>query len=111
MRNVFCSCLSAAVIATGLLTVSPMTANAGQKCRPDGHLHYGASDSMPTRMAARRSAIEAWGSFVALEYGRSWANFRNARLKVMSCQTDEAGWSCNVEANPCRANRIRSVRK
>ena len=110
MRFVF-GCLSAAVVAAAVLTVSPATADAKPQCRPNGHLHYGASDSMSTKKSARRDAIASWVSFVDLEYGSAWANFKNARYKSISCRNQEAGWSCNVEANPCRAGNRRSARK
>lgn len=94
-------------VAILLLTT---TAHA-KKCRPAGHLHHGQSSGQPSEEDARRDAIASWASFTALEYGNRWASFRNARYKKVSCYNREAGWTCNVEGNPCMSRRRRSARK
>lgn len=100
-------------LAVSSLIYSSSNADAaGRKsCRPNGHMHYGTSDSQPTKKGAQRAAIAAWSSFTEFEYGAAWASYKYARYKSLSCQNKEAGWSCNVEANPCRATRRRTARK
>lgn len=105
--------LVAGCVAVSFLILFPMTADAGgrKSCRPDGHLHHGTSDSQPSKKAAQRAAIASWSSFTDFEYGPSWANFKHARYKSISCMSKESGWSCSVEANPCKGSRQRTARK
>lgn len=74
----------------------------GFVCYSD-HFHYGSSGNQPSRRAAEASAIGSWSSFVDLEYGSAWANFRKAGSKKMSCTQGSGGWDCTVEARPCRS--------
>lgn len=101
--------MGAALIAATVL-LAPTEASA-KKCRPGGHLHHGTADGMASKSDAKRSAIQSWASFTDLEYGRGWSNFKNARYRKVSCFNREAGWTCNVEANPCRGRVRRSARK
>lgn len=74
----------------------------GFVCYSD-HFHYGSSGNQPTRKAAEAAAISSWASFVDLEYGSAWANFRRAGSKKMTCSQGSGGWDCSVEARPCRS--------
>ncbi len=66
-----------------------------------GHYHYG-SGTGGTKKRAEADAIASWASFTDLEYGSAWANFQKAANRRLSCSTGVGGFSCNVEARPCR---------
>lgn len=73
----------------------------GRVCLSE-HFHYGSSSNQPTRRQAEAEAISSWANFTDLEYGRSWSDYRIAASRGMNCQQSGSGWSCNVEARPCK---------
>jgi hypothetical protein len=74
---------------------------AGKLCLAD-HFHYGSSYSQPSKKAAEIAAIQDWAGFTAFEYGTVWANFRKAASKKINCSQSGGGWSCSLEARPCK---------
>lgn len=87
---------------TGLAdTLHAQRVEGGRVCLSD-HFHYGSSSNQPTRKQAEAEAISSWASFTDFEYGRSWADFRIAASRGMNCQQTGSGWSCNLEARPCK---------
>ncbi len=72
----------------------------GKMCMTD-HYHYGNGDG-PTKAAAQKDAIGSWQSFTDFEYGSDWARFSKAVAKKTSCSQSGGGFSCQVEARPCR---------
>ena len=73
-----------------------------------GHMHHGSGHAWGAREQALAAAAKAWGSFTALEYGREWAEFRNASNPDVSCWSSpglgQSGlhWACSVSASPCQ---------
>jgi len=67
----------------------------------DGHSH-GGSGSGASRKVAEMRAVSSWYDYTAGEYGSDWANIHKAIKKSMRCSQSGAGWSCDVEATPCR---------
>ena len=66
-----------------------------------GHTHAGAG-SGSTRAAAEAEAAANYSSFTAWEYGDQWGSWRLAAGKTASCSQAGGGWSCSIEARPCR---------
>lgn len=71
----------------------------GACCMPD-HFHTGAG-SGATKAAAMRDAEGNWAGLVDFEYGSAFRHFSMAHGKTVSC-SQSGGWSCSVEARPCR---------
>jgi hypothetical protein len=65
------------------------------------HFHYGSGNGH-TRARAERAAIRSWAEFTAWEYGDLWGRYSIAVSKKMTCSPGSGGWSCAVEARPCR---------
>lgn len=86
---------------TGLASMHKLRREAGRLCMAD-HWHYGSSGVQSSKRAAQRTAIRSWQDFTDLEYGSTWARYSVARSKKMSCSASSSGWSCDVEARPCR---------
>jgi len=87
---------------TGLATsLHSSRREGGRLCLTD-HWHYGSSGSHSSKAAAQRAAIASWQDFTNFEYGRSWARFSRAASRKVSCSPSGGGWSCDVEARPCR---------
>lgn len=87
---------------TGLAeSLHEMRSEGGRTCMA-AHFHYGSSRNLPSRKAAEAEAIANWASFTDFEYGRSWADFRIAASRGMKCSQTGGGWSCDVEARPCK---------
>jgi hypothetical protein len=76
-------------------------ARVGRKMCFTDHYHYGSGNGS-TRAAAERDAIGSWASFTDFEYGSDWARYSKAVRKKMSCSSSGSGFSCQVEALPCR---------
>jgi len=72
----------------------------GKMCMTD-HWHYG-NGSGSSKATAQREAISSWQSFTDFEYGSDWARFSKAVGKRISCSQSGGGFSCQVEARPCR---------
>lgn len=86
---------------TGLAGVHAMRREGGRLCFLD-HYHYGNSAGAASERAAKISAVKSWASFVDLEYGSDWARYSRAHSKSMKCERSASGWSCMVEARPCK---------
>lgn len=73
----------------------------GNKVCFDGHSHsgYGAG---PNKKAAEYAAIQSWADFTAAEYGSDWAHYGKSYKASMRCSQSAAGWSCDLDATPCR---------
>lgn len=66
------------------------------------HTHYASSTGARDKKSATSQAVTNWQSFTAFEYGTVWANFNKATAKKISCNQSASGWSCDLEARPCR---------
>ena len=77
------------------------TIRVGKRVCFDGHSH-GGSGQGPSRKAAELQAIQSWYSYTAGEYGSDWANIHKAIHTSMRCGASAGGWTCDVEATPCR---------
>ena len=85
---------------TGIAEIHTWVKVGRKTCMVD-HFHDGSGNGQ-TRAQAERAAIRAWVEFTAWEYGNPWGNYANAASKSMNCSRGEGGWSCAVEARPCR---------
>jgi len=92
---------SASADTTGLASMHALRREGGRLCMAD-HWHYGSSGQERSRRRAQRGAIQSWQDFTDLEYGSNWARYSRAHSRRMSCSRSGGGWSCNVEARPCR---------
>lgn len=86
---------------TGFASAHSWRKERGLTCMAD-HWHYGSSSSHPTKEKAQRDAVSSWSSFTDFEYGSNWARWGKAGSKKVSCSNSSGGWTCNVEARPCR---------
>lgn len=85
---------------TGFASMHNMARVGGKMCMTD-HWHYGNGQGS-TKAAAQKDAIGSWQSFTDFEYGSDWARFSKAVAKRISCSQSGSGFSCQVEARPCR---------
>ncbi|MGE0023097.1 MAG: hypothetical protein AB7S70_05625 [Hyphomicrobium sp.] len=85
---------------TGFADMHTQARVGGKMCMID-HWHYGNGEGR-TKAAAQRDAIGSWQSFTDFEYGSDWARFNKAVAKKISCSQSGSGFSCQVEARPCR---------
>jgi hypothetical protein len=85
---------------TGFADMHNQARVGGKMCMTD-HWHYGNGNG-GTKAAAQREAISSWQSFTDFEYGSDWARFSKAVAKRISCSKSGSGFSCQVEARPCR---------
>jgi hypothetical protein len=85
---------------TGVAKIHAWTKTDGKTCMLD-HLHYGSGNGRKRAQAAR-AAISSWVEFTAWEYGYAWGRYSIAAGKKVTCSLGSAGWSCAVEARPCR---------
>lgn len=90
----------AAADQTGFASMHDLARVGGKMCMTD-HYHYGNGDGR-TKAAAQREAISSWQSFTDFEYGSDWARYSKAVGKRVSCSQSGGGFSCQVEARPCR---------
>jgi hypothetical protein len=65
------------------------------------HDHQGSGSGI-SKAIAQRNAIDSWTSFTDFEYGSSWANFKLAIEKRISCEPTGSGYNCSLSAVPCR---------
>lgn len=86
---------------TGLASMHAWRREGGRICMSD-HWHFGSSGARRSRREAQWAAVRSWQEFTDLEYGSNWARYRRAAGRRMSCSRSSAGWSCDVEARPCR---------
>jgi hypothetical protein len=85
---------------TGVAKIHTWVKFGHKTCMLD-HFHYGSGNG-PTRAQAERAGIRSWADFTAWEYGDSWGRYSVAVSKKMACSRGAVGWSCAVEARPCR---------
>ena len=85
---------------TGFASIHALVRAGGRTCFAD-HSHSG-SGAGANRQMAEMQAIRSWYSFTAGEYGSDWANINKAIRKSMRCTGPAGGWSCDVEATPCK---------
>jgi hypothetical protein len=85
---------------TGFADMHNQARVGGKMCMTD-HWHYGNGNGS-SKAAAQREAISSWQSFTDFEYGSDWARFSKAVAKRISCSQSGGGFSCQVEARPCR---------
>lgn len=95
------ACSPAAADDTGLSTLHELRREGGRVCFLD-HYHYGSSAGLRSQKAAKASAVRSWQDFVDLEYGSDWARFSRAHSKAEKCEHSGSGWSCLIEARPCK---------
>ncbi len=86
---------------TGLAGIHDLRREGRKLCQV-GHFHNGNSAGQPSKAIALNSAIGSWSSFTALEYGSDWASFKKAANKSVTCTQSGSGWSCDVNARPCK---------
>lgn len=87
---------------TGLATsLHAVRREGGRLCMID-HWHYGSSSAQSSKAAAQKAAIRSWQDFTDLEYGSAWARFSRAASRKMGCSRGSSGWSCDIEARPCK---------
>ena len=82
----------------------------GNKICMADHFHSGSAAGHDTRKKAEAAAAADWAGFTSWEYGAHWGSFALAETKRMSCQ-QAGGWSCTVEARPCRRGVSQPKRK
>jgi hypothetical protein len=85
---------------TGIAQIHTWVKVGHKTCMLD-HFHYG-SGSGPTRARAERAAIRSWADFTAWEYGNPWGHYSIAVGRKMTCSPVSGGWTCAVDARPCR---------
>jgi hypothetical protein len=93
--------LSTPVAAQGLEFLHAQRVEGRKVCFTE-HIHYGSSTAQANRKAAEANAVGSWADFTILEYGGAWGSWRLAASKGMKCGSSGGGWSCSVEARPCR---------
>lgn len=85
---------------TGMASIHDLRREKGRLCMSD-HWHYGSGVG-GSKKAAQADAIGSWQSFTALEYGSDWARFKKAASQKIECSESGSGYSCSVEARPCK---------
>lgn len=85
---------------TGVAQIHEWVKVGRKSCMVD-HYHDGNGNGR-TRALAERSAIVSWSEFTAWEYGTPWGRYSIAVGKAMDCTPGSGGWSCHVQARPCR---------
>lgn len=75
------------------------------------HFHHGYSAGHRSKKLAMREAVSGWRGFTAFEYGDHWASWRRAKTKRVSCDRSSGGWSCSIEARPCKPHRRSRARR
>jgi hypothetical protein len=85
---------------TGVAGIHTWVKVGGKTCLAD-HFHSGTGNGK-TRSLAEKAAIQSWADFTAWEYGSTWGRYALAASKKMNCDQGE-GWSCFVEARPCKS--------
>lgn len=83
----------------------------GRKTCMATHTHDG-SGSGKTKKEAERTAVQAWESFTAWEYGSPWARYANSESKKASCDRAMTGeFKCSVNSRPCVIPSGRSAKR
>lgn len=86
---------------TGFADLHSTRKEGGRICFDD-HWHYGEAKAQPNQKTAMVEAIKSWAGFVDFEYGSTWANYKKAAGKKVKCENGASGWSCEIEARPCK---------
>lgn len=86
---------------TGMAGIHDMMKVGRKTCFSD-HSHVGSASGQRSQKAALNAAIDDWQGFTAFEYGTDWAYMKNATKKTKTCERSGSGWSCTVEATPCK---------
>ena len=94
---------------SGLAGMHAQNVVKGRLCF-SGHTHVGTSGTARSKRAAMAAAAGDWASFTAFEYGSSWARWKIATAKTVSCEKSSGSWSCEVQAMPCLNKRVRRRR-
>ena len=87
---------------TGLASMHEWVKVRGAICYAD-HTHYASSVGHRDKKSAMAAAVKSWVEFTAWEYGTTWANYNRATAKKADCKQSSSGWSCDIEARPCRS--------
>jgi hypothetical protein len=90
----------AAADSTGFDSIHAKVRVGGRLCFAD-HSHNG-SGSGASRKIAELQAVRSWYGYTAGEYGSDWANINKAWRRSMRCAPSGSGWTCDVDATPCR---------
>jgi hypothetical protein len=93
--------LPASADETGLASMHDWVRIGRKVCYAE-HTHYASSNGHRSKRAALNAAIKDWQEFTAFEYGTSWAYFRRASAKRRACSRQASGWSCSIQARPCK---------
>lgn len=75
----------------------------GHKICFTDHFHNGQGSGASQKQALAE-AIRDWASFTGWEYGAHWGVWALAETKRANC-SQSGGWSCSVEARPCKSAR------
>ena len=94
---------------SGLAGMHDQYVSKGRRCF-SAHTHVGTGSPARKKRQAIASAAQDWASFTAFEYGASWARWRIAAGKNVSCERSSQGWTCEVQARPCLNVRSRRAR-
>jgi len=101
-------CITTLIFIVVLFSTSTvLEARSKKVCKPGllggkYHYHQGTGAAEKTKRRAMRSAAASWSDFTDWEYGRSWANIRNAIRVYYNCnKLSSRSWKCSVEAVPC----------
>jgi hypothetical protein len=86
---------------TGFASIHSLGRVGGRMCFLD-HSHGGSSSGQRSRQAAQAVAVQSWYAYTAGEYGSDWAHIGKAVKRRMNCQQSSSGWSCDLDATPCK---------
>ena len=107
-RILFSICMATAIFTVILLTAIPASEARSKKvCKPGllggkFHSHQGTGATEKTKRRAMKSSAASWSNFTDWEYGKSWANIRNAIHVDYGCKSSgKRAWKCKVDAVPC----------
>jgi hypothetical protein len=85
---------------SGMASIHQWVKVGRKTCMLD-HFHDG-NGTGATKREAERAAVVAWTEFTVWEYGTPWGRYTNAVSKKMDCSPGGGGWTCHVQARPCR---------
>ena len=95
------------ILVLMFFTATGLEARSKKVCKPGllggkYHYHSGDGDVKKSKSRAKRSAAASWSAFTNWEYGKSWANIRNAiRISYKCTKSSKRSWQCSVDAVPC----------
>jgi hypothetical protein len=100
LSSLAAAALPAQANETGLASIHAWRKVGKKTCMAE-HSHAG-SGTGATQKVAEAKAWGDWSSFTGFEYGSSWASPRNAIDRQLRCSPEGSGWSCQLDAKPCR---------